>query len=110
MATKKKLLKKIRARAAEVPQVDVNVTERHKVLGIELMAQGQTEIDGVPVIAGEEYTQPMPVIMAVNHTRRMAKIFKKHGNEGLLAYFDAVDNHNGVTPPAREVARALSGI
>ena len=107
MATKKKVLKGIRVRAAEVPQVDINVTEMHTVLGSELLYQGETEIDGKPIDPKKVYKQKMPVILAVNHTRRMKNIFKKFGNEGLLTYYDGVDRHNGNTPPPREVAKAL---
>jgi hypothetical protein len=105
MATKKKLKKLIAARAAEVPQVDINVGEWQNVFGAELLMQGETEIDGKPIDPKKLYRQKMPVVMAVNHGRRMAKVFKKHGNEGLLAYYDAVDKHNDVTSPPREVAR-----
>lgn len=107
MATKKKYKKMIAARAAEVPQVLAHTTEVHKVLGAELIAQGQTEIDGVAVVPGLYYIQRMPVILEVNHARRMRQIFKRYGNEGLLAYYDAVDRHNEKTPPPRELAREL---
>jgi len=107
MATKKKLKKKIAAEAAKVPQVDINVGEWQNVFGAELLMQGETEVDGKPINPKQLYRQKMPVILAVNHSRRMTKIYKKHGNEGLLAYFDAVDTHNGVEPPPREVAREL---
>lgn len=106
MATKKKLKKQIAAEAAKVPQVDINVGEWQHVFGAELLMQGETEIDGVPIQPKKLYRQKMPVVLAVNHGRRMTKIFKKKGNEGLLAYYDAVDIHNGVEPPPREVARA----
>lgn len=114
MATKKKLLKEMRARAAEVPQVNINVTEKHYVKGADLIAQGEDFINDngalVKVDPEKMYPQRMPVILAVNHARRMRKIYKKAGNEGVLAYYDAVDQHLEKTPPPREVARALSNI
>lgn len=106
MATKKKLIKEIRRRAAEVPAVELFRTEKHYVKGAELIAQGTEEVEGQPINPDKIYLQHMPVVIHANHSRRMRKVFKKHGNEGLLAYYDAVDRANGSTPPPRDVARA----
>ena len=83
----------IKQLAEQMPVVMEHSTELHRVDGTELIAQGHTEIEpGVKVVAGIKYQQNMPVMIAINHERRMRKAYKKNGQQGLLNYVDMIKN------------------
>jgi hypothetical protein len=89
---KKKHLKVLKQIAQELPEVTTNTIEYHEVLGAVLLAQGQThEDDGTtPINPLKVYTQAMPVVLAVNHKRRMRNMFINHGAAGVNSYIKAV--------------------
>lgn len=87
---KKSQYKKIRQRANALPVILENTIERHYVDGQELIEQGMNNMDGVEVNPEKKYIQTMPVQIAFNHARRMKKLYKKMGAEGVLNYEKAV--------------------
>ena len=91
---KKKHLKAIAQVAAELPTVTQQSFERHLVKGSTLLAQGQViGHDDKPIVPTDGYFDEFPVIMAINHKRRMKKLFKKHGEAGIFGYIQAIENH-----------------
>jgi hypothetical protein len=81
----------INEKAAAMPIVTETFHEVHHVDGSELIAQGHYELaDGTKVVAGVQYKQNMPVVMAVNHRRRMVRAYKAHGWQGILDYMKHV--------------------
>jgi hypothetical protein len=90
---KKARIKSIRKIAKELPDVMAHTQEKHFVLGAELIDQGITELNGIPVMPTITYEQMMPVMIATNHARKMKKLFNQYGKFGVLAYIDAVDLH-----------------
>lgn len=78
-----------------VPQLPVVMeysTEEHIVDGSELIAQGHMEHeDGRMVHPGMKYKQNMPVMMAINHKRRIKESYKKQGKQGILSYIDEIN-------------------
>lgn len=79
--------------ALEMPVVCEHTQEKHYVDGSILIAQGHTELeDGTKVIAGIQYEQMMPVVIAINHKRRMIQAYITGGELKLLHYIDTVIN------------------
>jgi hypothetical protein len=82
----------IKEMAPKLPILMEHTHELHFVDGSELIAQGHTELeDGRKVYAGLTYEQNMPVMIAMNHERRLRKAYKKHGKEGVFAYIDELN-------------------
>lgn len=91
MATKKKFKKMLKQLVDTMPVVTKLVHEDHIVKGDELIAQGHFEIkSGLRVDPDKTYKQPMPVIMARNHEKRLKKIYKKHGRDGISSYVNEI--------------------
>jgi hypothetical protein len=88
---KKKYLKEFRRLAGGLPVVMQHTVERHIVTGRELLEQDLKEADGAPIDPLKQYIQRLPVDMAVNHKRRMANAYKRHGIAGVKAYIAAVE-------------------
>jgi len=95
MATKKKVLKKMRAIAAEMPQLDVLKTKlRERIKGAELIKNGITALsNGETVDPKQTYQRLKPVSGPINHVKRMKKAYKKHGASGVNGYISAVVNY-----------------
>lgn len=63
------------------------VNEVHYVKGFELIKQGQYEEDnGRKIDPLTQYTQQMPVIMQINHKRRLINAYKDKGQNGVIEY------------------------
>jgi hypothetical protein len=91
---KKKIAKQLGQIAETLPTVTMLTHEKHLMKGEDMIINGQTELkDGKPIIAGKAYINPMPVIMEVNHKRRMKKLYKKFGPGVIPNYIKAVENH-----------------
>jgi len=81
--------------APQLPIVMEYSTELHYVDGSELIAQGHTEFeDGTKVFAGIKYKQNMPVMVAMNHKRRLREAFKREGQQGILNYIDGLKKYS----------------
>lgn len=101
---KKRLAKELRKVAAEMPVIMRGSHEVHFVKGSEMIANGVYDIpnpkagqpmqpDRIKVQPDLLYKQPVPVQMAINHTRKLKKLYKQMGETGLHAYVDAVIKH-----------------
>lgn len=114
---KKKLVKELRRVAVELPDVMRNTKEKHLVKGSEMIAEGQFEIDNprylkafpnlhpkmIRVNPEAMYVQEMPVKIAINHQRKLKKMFKKMGENGVHAYVSAVMQHVSTIDQPAEV-------
>lgn len=91
---KKSTLKKIKRIAAKLPAEMMQTTERHVLTGIELKQEGfdETEKD---IEDHRKYIRNLPVILQVNHNRRMKKIYAEKGLQGLNDYVEKVKQRNG---------------
>ena len=83
------MLKRIRKDVADLPTVMKASHENHLCKGFELIANGQTEINGEKILPFKDYNVPMPVSMAVNHYRRAKKLVKAYGLEVVAVYKQA---------------------
>jgi hypothetical protein len=90
---KKSKYKHLRRLGNDLEPIQYLSTEKHHVQGSVLIAQGMTEYEGVAIDPVKIYTQDMPVIMNVNHGRRLKKFYKQYGFKGVDAYVRGVQNH-----------------
>lgn len=83
----KVILHMINQLADKLPIVTETTYEEHWVDGFELIEQGHYELqNGEKVVMGVKYSQPFPVIIAINHRRRMKEAYKKEGGMGIANY------------------------
>lgn len=98
---KKKVAKELRKVAAEMPVIMRNTHEKHLIPGHEMIAQGITDVpnpranevgqpEKIPVRPELMYISPMPVSIAINHHRKLKKMYKTKGVAGTHSYVDAV--------------------
>lgn len=78
--------------AAKLPVVMEQTSEQHLVYGRELIAQGMFEdpATGAKILPDIMYMQDMPVLIAVNHKRRLKQAYKENRTDGIGAYIDSV--------------------
>ncbi len=87
----REVLKYIDDVANEMPVVCELTHELQLVSGETLHEQGMKHFeDGTKILKGMIYQQEFPVIMAINHKRRMVEAYKKGGEQKLLEYIDTV--------------------
>jgi len=91
MATKKKLLKKIRQAADELPVLMRPSHEYQFRPGSALIRENRDDIDGKPIDPSKVYKDVMPVQIAVNHTRKLKKLVKAYGTEVIPVYAEAME-------------------
>jgi hypothetical protein len=88
----KQLQKIINGIADKLPVVMQHTSELHHVLGEDLIEQGHTVLtNGEKVVPGKKYQQHMPVMLAVNHRRKLKKAFELNGGDGIAAYIAEVN-------------------
>lgn len=81
----------------QLPRMNAHSSFKTIVSGSDLMAAGKFTIPsgiGLPedhVDPTAEYLQSNPLLVPVNHKRRMRKLFNKYGAEGLAAYVKGID-------------------
>ena len=92
MSNKKKAAKIFKKIADKLQPVTFVTTEKHHVIGAVLLAQGHFEVNGEPINPIKIYTEDMPVVLQVNHKRRLKKFYKKNGIAGMHSYIKAVQN------------------
>jgi hypothetical protein len=79
--------------ADQLPVIMEPSSELHHVLGEDLLAQGEkTLTNGERIIATKKYSQYMPVMIAMNHRRRLRKAYEDGGGDGIAAYIGNVNN------------------
>lgn len=87
---KKSTAKKMRMHVEGLPVIMRKSHENHIVTGAELIRNGQTEIGGQKVELHKVYNDPMPVMIAVNHARRLKKLVKQYGEDVIPVYKEAM--------------------
>ena len=89
--------KVLRSYVKQMPVFTDNCCEVHIMTGLELKEMGYVEKEGKPLIDDAKYNFRYPVIMAINHYRRIKKAWLKDGEDGLKNYFEnikkAIDIH-----------------
>jgi hypothetical protein len=79
--------------ADQLPVIMEPSSELHHVLGEDLIAQGEKKLtNGERIIATKKYSQYMPVMIAMNHRRRLRKAYEDGGGDGIAAYISNVNN------------------
>ena len=91
---KKNKYRKALLAAKELPIVMKDSHENHIEKGWEMIARGQTEINGEPILPHQIYINPMPVSMAINHKRRIKKLINAYGPEVVEVYVEANQSIN----------------
>jgi hypothetical protein len=92
---KKNIVKQIRKVAEELPIIMRNTCEKHIMTGAEMIEELElmkTE-DNKPVLPSERYLVRQPVLISINHHRKMKKIYKELNVQGLSLYINAVKSH-----------------
>lgn len=91
---KQRKMKQIRKLAATFPTVMRDTVEYHYMTGKELKSELDVDqINGVPVKDDETCRYTYPVKIAINHNRKLKRMYDKHGIVGMVAYAKAVDAH-----------------
>lgn len=91
---KKSKFKAIRRLAAQMPVINKSaVIEVERVKGSTLIEEGTTEVNGKPVIDHENYKRVKTGPVAINHKRKMKKLYNAHGKKGVGSYLQAVNNY-----------------
>lgn len=87
--------KKLRKFSNQLPDIAVPNKEIHIVKGSQLIEEYGTNITplGTTIEPDTVYNVPMPIIMQINHDRRMKKAYNKYGINGALAYIEVIKNH-----------------
>lgn len=88
---KKAKAKMARKAVESLPIIMKDSHENHVESGWQMIARGQTEINGVPVQPMETYNNPMPVSMAINHQRRLKKLIQQYGSDVIPIYQTAMN-------------------
>lgn len=89
----KVMIKIIHDIADQLPVIMEQSSELHYVLGEDLIAQGERILtNGEKIIATKKYSQYMPVMIAMNHRRRLRKAYEECGGDGIAAYIGNVNN------------------
>lgn len=93
MATKKKVIKELKALAATMPTIQArNNFLGEPAAGKELLKMGITKLpDGTVVEAKGVYTRKSPVVAIVDHVERMKKVYSRYGANGVRQYIAAVE-------------------
>ncbi len=92
---KKKMVKKLRRIANQMPVINVvKRSESKTISGKDAIAEGITKLkDGSEIDADKKYSKSTPVIQPQNHLRAMKKLLKQKGIAGVNGYIQAVVNH-----------------
>lgn len=78
--------KNLRLLAAELPLIFKSSHETHLVTGQELLDDGIFDINGEKIDPEGKYEQNLPVVIAFNHFRKLKRLYKKFGMEGVTQY------------------------
>lgn len=87
MATKKKLVKRLRKIAEQLPEIHSQSHYKEIVTGKQLIKEGNKSKDIDP---NKKYVRRVEILIPVNHTRRMKNLTKKYGIAGVNSYIAAV--------------------
>jgi hypothetical protein len=83
----------LRTLAATLPVIFNHSIEKSYVLGNELL---EDNIEGAE--ADKLYLQSMPVMIAINHYRKMKRLYQKHGFSRVLSYMREVREYKKLNP------------
>lgn len=79
--------------AKKLPVVLTDTHEKHIVKGKDILEWGTvTEIDGMPVDPERDYLWHYPVQMYHNHYRRLKRVFRRTGIDGVCEYLKNISN------------------
>ena len=87
---KKAQAKMARKAVQSLPVIMKDSHENHVETGWQMIARGQTEINGEKIEPMKIYNNPMPISMAINHGRRLKKLIQKYGTEIIPSYLAAM--------------------
>jgi hypothetical protein len=88
---KKSKYKQMRRIASALPGMQTKGIEVSKVSGDELLKRGVVELsDGTPVFFNKDYKEKKQVPVAMNHYRKMKKIYNSHSAAHVNGYIKAV--------------------
>jgi hypothetical protein len=59
---------------------------RQKISGEDLLLSGHSEVDGQPIDPEETYLIRVPLILQVNHHRRLKRAMARSGVDGVIHY------------------------
>lgn len=90
MALTKEDEKLLRDYAKLLPVIMETSHEDHKMTGAEMIEMGYVLEEGEVIIPEGKYIYKYPVMMAVNHYRRLKRAWLKEGEPGILAYLKGV--------------------
>jgi hypothetical protein len=82
----------LRTLAATLPVIFNHSQEKRIVSGAELIedyVEGADDVD-----ADKKYIENMPVMIAINHYRKMKRLYQKDGFPRVLAYMKAVRKYD----------------
>lgn len=89
---KKSRMKKLGRIAADLPVIHQQTCYKEKCKGEELIADGIQLANKEKVNPNGDYVKRVPTSIPVSHKRRIKKMFAKHGDAGVAAYVNAVDD------------------
>lgn len=94
---KKAKLKKIRRLANSMPVIQTKVIKGSIIKGEEILASApagmDTKVNGEPVKADSIYRKKEIVTQALNHNRKMKKLYNQYGPAGVGMYINAVNRY-----------------
>jgi hypothetical protein len=91
--------------AMKLPLLKEQSCEKHLTKGQEILDWGTvTEIDGEPIDPEKNYLYSFPVVVHVDHLKRLQKGWKRKGPDGVSEYLVWVDNLIGKQKKIQEEA------
>ena len=81
-----KIRNELRQIAASMPIVMRHTSEKQIMTGEELLQDEIYEVEGEKVDPAKTYVFHAPVQIAINHYRKLKKMYKKHGIPGIKMY------------------------
>lgn len=85
----------------KLPVIQQQTHEVHLLTGAELQDMGYVEREGEPINPEKMYRYNAPVLLALNHYRRLKRAWMRYGYEGLKNYLTevkkAIDLHKQQT-------------
>lgn len=78
--------------AIKLPLLKEHSCEKHLTKGSEILEWGTiTEIDGQPIKPDQDYLYNFPLIIYVDHLKRLQKAWKRKGPDGVTDYLQWID-------------------
>jgi hypothetical protein len=87
-----KKIKHLRRLAKSLSPLNINRKEGRTFYGHELISAGTTALDGEDIIPNKLYQSTIINKQALNHSRKIKSIYKKDGDQGVVAYMLEVES------------------